>query len=92
MSFERFRDFSVARLLGKQLERLSLGVSRSAKTGKTLEESGNPFGVTLPYGMGEVVEFDPQKTTHLAQVFDGPPGRRRAEFTVSCIDVGALLD
>jgi hypothetical protein len=39
----------------------------------------------------KVIQFNPQESAHLSQVFNRPPRRRRAEFAVRRVDVRALL-
>ncbi len=76
---------------GKFREGRSLGVRHSPKTGETLEESRNPLDVPASDCISEVVQLNPQESTHLPQIFDRPSCGCSAELGVSCVDVRAMF-
>src|ERR1700728_3394342 len=91
LSFEQLRDFRIAGLLGKQLERSPLGVTNSTKTGETLQESRNPIDIASTYCVGEVIQFNSEEPAQLPQIFDCPACRGRAVLAISRIDLRAVL-
>ena len=56
-----------------------------------MQESRDPPGVPALNGVGKVVKFDGQVSTHLAQILNRPTCWRSAELTVGAVNVSPSL-
>lgn len=91
VGFKHSHNFRVPGFGGQLAEGVSLRVAGEAKGGKALEEACCPFNVSAADGVSEVVQFDSEETTHLAEVFDGPASRSGVESGICGVNVCALL-
>jgi hypothetical protein len=91
-SIKQLHDLLIPKLFGKLLEGNPLRISCAQEAGEALDGASDPFDIASPEGKAKVVEFNPEKTTQLAQVLDRPPRGSRAELRVSRVYLRASLD